>query len=146
MLRLPAATAAALVLLCATLTSAQAFDTPEALIEALYEPYLAGEIPNDQLGFFSSDTRVAWESLMEEDDYGLGFDPVVDGQDFDITEIAVSEPEAAGKGVEVVAEFENFGEPRVMIYTLVEEEEGWLVHDIEGMHGEGWRLRELLGE
>lgn len=145
MLRLLMAPAAALAFLATTLVPAHAFDTPEALIDALYQPYLAGEIPQDQLGFFSSDTRRAWELLMEEDELGLGFDPVVDGQDFDITGFAVSEPEPAGKGVEVLVEFENLGEPRVMIYTLVEEE-GWLVHDIEAMHSDGWRLRELLGE
>ncbi|GLQ53469.1 hypothetical protein [Devosia nitrariae] len=146
MLRLLAAPAAALAFLAATFVPAHAFDTPEALIEAFYGPFLVDEVPDDELSFFSKDTRTAWELLMEQDDYGLGFDPVVDGQDFNIAGFAVSEPEPAGKGVEVTVEFENFGEPRVMIYTLIEEDEGWLVHDIEAVHGEGWRLRELLGE
>jgi hypothetical protein len=145
MLRLLAAPTAVFAFLAVTHVWVHAFDTPEALIEALYAPYLADQIPDDQLDFFGSDTRAAWEALMEEDEYGLGFDPVVDGQDFAITEIAISEPEQAGKGAELVVEFENFGEPRLMIYTLINEA-GWLVHDIEAVHGDGWRLRELLGE
>ncbi len=125
---------------------ALAFDTPEALVAALYAPYLADEIPEDGRAYFSVETQALWAALEARDPYGLGFDPVIDGQDFHITELAVSQPLALPNGVELRVGFRNFGEPRDLAYRLVEEAQGWRVDDIVAEGDPQWRLRALLGE
>ena len=86
-----------------------------------------------------------WNALHDADAYGLGFDPVVDGQDFVVTDISIGSPLIEEGKTEVLVRFENFGEPRRMIYVLVQEPDGWKIDNIKAIHGEQiWSLRGVV--
>jgi hypothetical protein len=125
---------------------AWAFDTPEELVSVLYDRYVRDDFPDDTRSYFSSRTQALWLALENEDPYGLGFDPIVDGQDYEVTALEIAEPVPVKKGVEIRVTFRNFGEPRDLVYRLVEEPEGWRIDDIVAESDPQWRLRELLGE
>jgi len=125
---------------------ATAFETTDALIKGLYGPYLENEVPEDLAAYFSDDLEAEWVALAERDPYGLGFDPVVDGQDFTITEFEVSEPAAYEDGVEIRVSFLNFGAPRSLVYRLVQQADGWAIDDIISEGENVWSLRELIAQ
>lgn len=137
------ATVLAFVLVC---LPAAAFDTPDALIKDLYGPYLDNQVPDDLSVYFSDDLEAQWIALAERDPYGLGFDPVIDGQDFTITELEVSDPAVYEDGVEIRVSFLNFVAPRSLVYRLVQQADGWAVDDIISEGENVWRLRELIAQ
>lgn len=138
---------AALALLLAGAAGAWAYDTPEELIEAIYSPLIEGGMGADDMSWFSAETRAVWEAFLKEEPYGLGFSPIVDGQDFDLSDFETGPAERVEGGVEIPVRFRNFGEPRQLVYVLVEEPEGWAVHDIRRIDGDyPWSVREMLAE
>ena len=77
---------------------------------------------------------------------GLDFDPVVDGQDADITELAVNEVARSPVAAEVHAKFKNMKSPRFVRYDLVKPADGWRIRNIRGTGGGmAWDLRNLMG-
>jgi len=131
--------------------AAQAYDTPEALLEAIYAPYIADEFPDADPPYRSD----ALTKLYEDDaartppgEYGaLDFDPVINGQDYLIEEIDIGKPEIEGNRAEVLVEFDNGGTAMELRYHLVHEHGGWKVDDIESLTGEyPWRLTEIFAE
>ncbi|WP_404403116.1 hypothetical protein [Pelagibacterium halotolerans] len=138
---------AALTLFFAGMTGAWAYDTPEELVQAIYKPLLKGEMGAEDITWFSAETRAAWEAYLEEDPYGLGFSPIVDGQDFDLTAFEMGVAQTVDGRVEIAVRFENFGEPRELVYVLVDEPDGWAVDDIRSPGGEyPWSVREMLAQ
>lgn len=138
------AMAAAWLIACAPPPGAD----PVATVEPLYQPYLSGRNPPDL------ESAAPWSDEMKgllakmEDAAGdqaapvLDFDPLIDGQDFEVTNLAVSveQPPADGRSV-AKAEFKNFGEDVIVHYDLVEQGGGWRVDNIRTR---SWNLRELL--
>lgn len=143
--------AAGLVLALTSLAAAQAYDTPEALIEAFYEPYFSGEFLDDDSHFRSAGLQALYDTDAEitpEGEMGaLGFDPYIDGQDFDLADFTIAEPAIDGDTATVDVTFTNMGEPRSLTYELVFEEGGWKIDDVASTNSENpYRLSEIFAE
>ena len=114
---------------------AQAFDTPEALLEAFYAPYLQGDIPNYEDGtFFSSRLQGLYEhdsEITPEGEMGaIEFDPFIAGQDFDLTDFAIDTPVIADDTATADVSFNNFDTPVTLSYDLVWEDDSWKIDDV----------------
>lgn len=126
---------------------------PVSTVEPLYAPYAAGENPPSNLRDKAPWTAEMRELLRRAVELGnqrneplpaIDFDPIVDGQDWEITEVAVAVTQEPADGkAEVTASFKNFGESVSLIYELKEEGGGWRVDNIRGAH---WTLRQLLAD
>ena len=126
---------------------------PVGTIAPLYAPYVAKQNPPSDLL-----QKAPWTGEMHallgralaksrEDDEPLGaidFDPIVDGQDWEITDLRVEQTKAPDGGrAEVTAHFKNFGENVTVTFDLKQEGGGWRVDNIRGAH---WTLRQLLAD
>ena len=76
----------------------------------------------------------------------LDFDPWINGQDWTLSGVEVSEAPREGDRRIVIARFSNSGTHNVIRFELVEEGGRWLIDDMASTppDGEGWRLREIL--
>lgn len=130
----------AAVALAASLTPALAVDftSPRAVVEALYEPYFQPyESFNYQLldatPLQSAGLNALFERDRKESEGGIGridFDPYVNGQDFQLTDLVVGEPVYVGGRAVVGVTFKNFEQPQDMGYLLVNEGGDWKIDDM----------------
>ena len=125
--------------------------TPAATVEAIYAPYIANAEPPANLS-----DRAPWSDELRDlieaheqavaagEAEALDFGPIVDGQDWDFTEVAVAARDGGTETASVVdATFTNFEQPVTVTYDLVRAADGWRVDDIST---EAWTLRGLLAE
>ena len=137
------------------LAAAQAYDTPESLIEAFYAPYLAGPEAFDGKAFDEQTTMrsAALQALYDQDaadtpagDQGtLDFDPYIGGQDWTITDLVMEEAQVDGDTATIDVSFKNFGEARNLTYELVKEDGGWKINDlVSKTPGDEFRLSEIF--
>ncbi|MCW5722062.1 MAG: DUF3828 domain-containing protein [Devosia sp.] len=143
--------ASGLFLGLSSLAFAQAFETPEALLEAFYAPYFSGEFTDDDEHFRSA----ALQALYDEDaartpegEMGaLDFDPYINGQEFLIENFAVDSVAIEGNRASADVSFTNYGEERELIYDLVLESGGWRIDDVTSVTpGFEYRLSEIFAE
>ena len=144
------AIAAGLFLTLTGLASAQPYETPQALLEAFYEPYFTGSFPENESQFRSQALQALYDNDVElagEGEMGaISFDPYIDGQDYDITELAIGAPAMAGDAAAVDVTFRNFGESRALRYDLVLED-GWRIDDVASTSPDNeYRLSEIFAE
>lgn len=142
------------------------FQTPEKLVAALYAPYQAGgkevipaplskeALPGAEGGYLHrifGDVVAGYLKGTEDDPAGLGFDVLVDGQDFELSDFRIHEAEinetpsgrVAGR---VIVTFNNFGEPREM-WIGVERVEGrrpWQLTAIRAEKGHEGRSYDVV--
>lgn len=140
---------AVLGLLVLSAGPASAYDSPQSLVEALYAPYLAGQIPQDEAVLRS----VALQGLYDADaartpegEIGaLDFDPLVDGQDFQLGDFVVTAAEAADLQATVEVSFTNLGVEKLLRLSLVREPDGWKLDDVQSLTpGRDYLLTALL--
>ena len=62
-------------------------------------------------------------------------DPLYDAQDMEIKKFAIGKPSYEGGKAKVNVTFENFGQPKSFVFTLVNGRTGWRINNIE--YGEG---------
>jgi hypothetical protein len=145
-----AAVVAALFLSLTPVLAAQSYDSPQAMLQAFYAPYLNDEFPDNSEQFRSA----ALQGLIDHDieitpdgDMGaLDFDPFINGQDYEITDLQIGEPEIDGDRAVVVVTFKNFDEPNSLTYDLVNED-GWKIDDVASSTGEyPYRLSEIFAQ
>lgn len=74
----------------------------------------------------------------------IDFDFIYDGQDFQISELAIQPGPAAGGKATVVATFKNFKEPKRLEYELVRERGAWRIAEIRSREKPNWTLTKLL--
>jgi hypothetical protein len=128
-----------------------AYDTPKTLIEAVYAPYLKDEIPTEEddiaqrskalQGLFDADYANTPDGEMG----AIDFDPVVDGQDFKITELKIAEPALDGDKGTVDVTFKNFDADQHLQFVLLKEDDGWHYDDIVSLTpGSEYRLTEIF--
>jgi len=133
MLRFVAFTVVAASLALAGPAFAQGYSDPKALIEALYAGYMPpNEFPPDQAPLQSTRLNGLFEKDQKEANGEIGridFDPYVNGQDYQLTDLVVGEPYLAGGKAVVKVTFANMGTPQEMGYLLVNED-GWKVDDV----------------
>jgi hypothetical protein len=139
------------VLAFTSLATAQSYDTPEALLEAFYEPYFNGSFPEDESQFRSAALQALYDNDAEitpEGEMGaISFDPYIDGQDYDITDFEIGAAGIAGDQASVDVTFSNFGEPRALTYELVLEDGGWKIDDVISTNPDNpYRLSEIFAE
>jgi hypothetical protein len=145
-------TLAALCLIAATAFPAWAgtFDDPVALVEHAYDQYAPGAPGHFEIRDHASPDLL---SLFEADDArtpdgemgALGFDPIVNGQDYDLSDVSVTEAIRDDDKALVAASFSNMGTLQMLMFTLVPADEGWQIDEIESVQpGFEWRLTELL--
>ncbi len=146
-----AALATGLFLAFAGFAVAQPYETPEALLEAFYEPYFSGTFPENESQFRSRALQALYDrdaEITPEGEMGaISFDPYIDGQDFDITDLEIGAPGIAGDSATVDVSFRNFGEPRMLTYELVLEDGGWKIDDVVSTSPDSpYRLSEIFAE
>ncbi len=126
----------ALVALAATALPAFAYDTPKSLLEALYTPYKSDTFDWDKWDEAQFRTK-ALNALFDKDakeadgDVGrLDFDPYIDGQDYQITDLVFHDAVITGDTAKVEVTFKNFDTSEDLMFTLVKEADGWKVDDV----------------
>lgn len=129
-----------------------AFDTPRALLEAIYQPYQGQAERGDIRRFLSTRLdeirQTQTESVVASTDHAddlSNFDPFVQGDAFFPFELVISEPAMLGDRAIATVSFRNFGDPSLMSIAMVREADGWKVDDIAAMgEGENWLYSWLL--
>ena len=141
--------AAGLFLSFTGLAAAQPFLTPEALLEAFYQPYLDGDFADDESAFQSEALQALYAhdaEITPEGEMGaIDFDPYINGQDFDISNLVIGTPAISGDTAGVDVSFDNFDQQTRLTYDLVLEAGGWKIDDVASQGGEyPYRLSEIF--
>lgn len=129
--------ALSLLALASTIAPAVAYDTPKALLEALYSPYFKGDSFDwdnwDEAQFRSRHLEELYDRDAKEADGEMGrldFDPFIDGQEYDISDFVIGEPAISGDAATVEVTFKNFDLAEDLTFALVKEPDGWKVDDV----------------
>ena len=154
LIRIAAALLAVLLPASAFALSDPDYTDPRSVVAAAYEPYLEGDDFDwgnyDGLALYSKEmnalfNRDATESEAAVEIGRLDFDPLINAQDYQITNLVIGEAAITGKTATVPVTFDNMGTPMVIEIDLVEEEYGWSIDDVKSVDGEiQYSLREIL--
>ncbi len=141
--------AAGLFVAMTGIVSAQPFETPEALLEAFYQPYFTDDFADDESAFRSEALNALYatdETNTPAGELGaLGFDPYVDGQDYQLSNLIIGDAEISGDDAAVEVSFDNFDQPVSLTYELVFEDGGWKIDDVVSEESEfPYRLSEIF--
>jgi hypothetical protein len=125
---------------------------PVALLTAIYKTYTdigPGEDGAPELsGVYSKRLQALIdkdEKETPEGDVGrIDWDLFVDGQDWQLTELKIVPALKETTRAEVRATFNNFGEPRDILYTLVLENGHWRIDDIQETLNPRWTMSKIL--
>ncbi len=115
--------------------------TPEELVKDLYKQHDAENSPFFQTKnrqhvekfFVKSLAGMIWkDSENSEGEVGaLDFDPMYNGQDFEISEFEVGIAEIKGEKASLKVDFLNFGEAQTITFKLAKEKGLWKIEDID---------------
>lgn len=147
----PLAASLFLALTSLPVAAAQNYEMPQDLLEAFYEPYVSGEFYEDETPFRSSALQALYDADAESTPVGemgaLSFDPYIDGQDYELTDFVIGEPQVDGDHALVEVNFRNFDEERHLTYDLVFEDGGWRINDVVSTNPENqYRLTEIFAD
>lgn len=140
----------ALIMMLAASLPAWAYDTPRALVDAIYAPYttLGAATEQDPAQYYSERLKglVAANAAGGEDAPSvLAFNPFIGAQQALLRDLAVGEPVVTGTKAIVTVSFHNFDHSSLLALSLVQEADGWKVDDIASLgEGENWLLSWLL--
>lgn len=113
-------------------------------VDDIYAPYLGDSDPPEVKKYFSRGLRAQLEAVEKyeesNDTLVFDFDPVINGQDWEIKGLSTTAT-GVGEKVQVVASFKNSGRSEKLTYTMVLEGESWKVDNIRSSK---WDLRRLL--
>mgnify|MGYP000503873535 CR=1 FL=1 len=131
------------------LAAAQSYATPEAMLQAFYQPYLDDDFPADDSGFRSRALQGLYDhdaEITPEGEIGaIEFDPFINGQDYSISNLVIEPAEISGDTATDVVSFDNFDQPMVLTYSLVREDDGWKIDDVASDQGDyPYRLTEIF--
>jgi len=146
-----AAVATGLFLALTSLAAAQTYADPSELLEAFYAPYFSGDFPEDESQFRSAELQALYDrdaEITPEGEMGaLGFDPFIDGQDYELTEFEIGAAGIAGDYASADVTFKNFGEPRSLMFEMVREDGGWKIDDVVSNNPDNeYRLSDIFAE
>jgi hypothetical protein len=139
---------------------AAAYDSPKALVEAIYAPYRTGGEHPDLSPFYSERLRgiIAGnlEAQANTDPVGvpvspatpdlLHFNPFIGGENALLLDLAIGEPVVVGDRAVVSVSFHNFDHTALLSLALVHENGGWLVDDVASLGGSEKYLLSWLAE
>ena len=134
----------------AAAVAAPVFDDPRGVIEYAYAPYIHEDdpFPDDPSEIYSPTLKQLWDEAAAKSEESeapiLDFDPIINGQDYEITDFLIADPVVEGDAATVAVSFSNFGEPQELHFELIRRAEGWKIDDIEAIGEAPWRLSELL--
>lgn len=131
---------------------------PDVVVRGLYGPYLPGgdedrsvvqnRTVQDAVLSKALNALVRKAAEREKNDsIGgiLGFDPVVNGQDYEIKNLAVrAESMDGNKSAVVIVTFKNFDKATKLRYAMVFENGGWRVDNLESLYDPLWTLKSML--
>jgi len=122
---------------------------PVALLTAIYKTYThigPGEDGVPELsGVYSKRLQALIDKETPEGDVGrIDWNLFVDGQDWQLTELKIVPALKEATRAEVRATFNNFGEPRDILYTLVLENGHWRIDDIQETLKPRWTMSKIL--
>jgi hypothetical protein len=147
---------AVLGFLLASMLPAAAFDSPKDLVEAFYAPYLLADFDKfieekgNEDSFYSEGLLALYEQDRADSERlggiaRIDFDPWINGQDFELTDLVVSEAEISGDTATVPVDFKNMGQENSMWVSVVKEADGWKIDDVEHFGPENpYRLSTIL--
>jgi hypothetical protein len=149
---------ASLLLVLGFAGAAVAYDSPRGLVEAIYQPYLAGRAHAGLEQFYSTRLRGLYAANLERqsvDAIGasidpdapdmLSFDPFIEGQNSLLLDLVIGEPVVNGDRAVASVSFHNFDHRSLITIAMVREADGWKVDDVASMAGsENWLLSWLL--
>lgn len=110
---------------------------PVSFVRALYAPYIAND--NAKIGLEHAGLTADLKAMVDKADaYGrlldepiIDYDPIANGQDWEIKSVAVAAPTPPKDGAAtVVATFNNGADPQTVTYALREEDGDWKIDDI----------------
>jgi hypothetical protein len=125
---------------------------PVALLTAIYKTYTDIGPGEDGVPELSGVYSKRLQALIDKDeketpegDVGrIDWDLFVDGQDWQLTELKIVPALKETTRAEVRATFNNFGEPRDILYTLVLENGHWRIDDIQETLNPRWTMSKIL--
>lgn len=141
------------ILTAASALAAASYDTPQALLKALYADKTGSADPDslsqyqdyfsDHLnGLFKADAA----KTQPGDSLSLDFDPVIAGQDGEAEQLKIGKPDITGDKARVVVKFKN-GVPVTLYYSLVKQADGWKIDDIEDKGAQfPWKVSNIFGD
>jgi hypothetical protein len=121
---------------------------PAAIIQPLYDPYLAegAQLPAlEQQAPWSVAMLASLREMMARSQAQgepiLDFDPLIDAQDYQLTNLNVTtDAVVANSHATVRANFTNAGAPSEVVYDLIWENGGWRVDNVRTSR---WDLRAI---
>jgi hypothetical protein len=126
--------------------------SPNALVADLYRQHNRKRSPFFQTRsralldkyFDKSLADAIWkDAVKSKGEVGaLDGDPLYDAQDMEIKKFAIGKASYESGKALVIVTFENFGQPKSFVFTLVNGRTGWRINNID--YGEGRSLRGYL--
>lgn len=142
------AAAAFLLLFClGDAALAQTAGDPVAVVRGLYRGYEHDKPVTLEKQPFSPRMRklLAADRAYAKGEVGrLDFDPIVNGQDWKITDLSVTLESQAGDKAVVEAKFSNLGDAEDLRYELVRGGGRWLIDEIQSMSKPRWTMSKIL--
>ncbi len=123
---------------------------PVSAIDAIYKAYgVKADAAPDVGAVYSHRLQQLIDADRESTPEGevgkIDWDVFVDGQDWEISQLKVAPVSEAGDHAQVVARFNNFAEPKEILFDLVREDGRWLVDDVRSTtKGKRWTLSKIL--
>ena len=141
-----------------TSASVAAYDSPKALVEAIYQPYTVGQKQDAPEQFYSARLKGLLAANLERqgtDQTGtpvdfdapdmLAFDPFIEGQNSLLLDLVIAEPVINGDSAVVTVTFHNFDHRSLISIAMIREQDGWKVDDVASLTGsQNWLLSWLL--
>jgi hypothetical protein len=124
-------------------------EDPVSVIREIYRVHAEAEktkkqawMPPHRERFFTKKLGAAIARAHQRNE--IGFDFIYDGQDFEISELAIEPGRSAGDTATVIARFKNFKEQKRLEYDLVREGGAWRIADIRSRQKPSWTLSKDL--
>ena len=128
--------------------AAQTRAEPAAMITAIYKQYQGKgdpKLPNGIYGARLQKLMAADKKRTPKGEVGrLEFDPFVNGQDWEIKKLVVTETERKGDRATVRATFDNVDEPQEIEFQLVRRQQRWLIDEVTSHRKPRWTLSKIL--
>jgi hypothetical protein len=129
--------------------AADRFDTPRALLEFAYKAYSTKDFSDNTQDLYSTGLKALFDADAARTPAGeigaLDFDVFVNGQDYQLSGLAIDDPVISGDKANEAVNFKNFDTAQSLQFYLLKQKDGWKIDDIESLTPDAkWRLSELL--
>lgn len=128
--------------------AAQASGDPVAAITAIYKLYQKPGEPKLPKGIYSPRLQKLFDADRKRTPKGdigrLDFDPVINGQDWEIKSVTATEANRQGDRATVRVTFTNFGKAQEIVYNLVRGSQRWQIDEIASQKDPRWTLSKIL--